>query len=106
MKPQDKEKVSESTPEDENIETLPGHEKVESDSDDNTESSVEIPIPQVQIEEQEIADDPVRIYLHEIGRVSLLTAEDEQVLSRRIAEGKRISEIKKNYFQEHLRQAS
>ncbi len=59
-----------------------------------------------QMEEHEIADDPVRIYLHEIGRVSLLTAKDEQVLSRKIAEGKRIGEIKQDYFQTYLRHPS
>ncbi len=59
-----------------------------------------------QLEEHEIADDPVRIYLHEIGRVSLLTAKDEQILSRKIAEGKRIDEIKQGYFQTYLRHPS
>jgi len=43
---------------------------------------------------QEVGDDPVRLYLHEIGRVPLLTARDEKTLARRIEEGKRIAEIK------------
>ncbi len=34
--------------------------------------------------EAELTDDPVRMYLREIGRVDLLTAEDERVLSRAI----------------------
>ncbi|MBN1862611.1 MAG: RNA polymerase sigma factor RpoD [Dehalococcoidales bacterium] len=71
-----------------------------------TETAEEIDIPPVQPEEQEIADDPVRIYLHEIGRVSLLTAADEQVLSRKIARGKRVSEIKQDHFQTHFKQPS
>lgn len=35
-----------------------------------------------QPEESELTDDPVRMYLREIGRVSLLTASDERVLAR------------------------
>jgi RNA polymerase primary sigma factor len=59
-----------------------------------------------QLDEQEISDDPVRIYLHEIGRVSLLTADDEQVLSRKIAEGKRITEIKQDFLKNQGRYPS
>ena len=44
-------------------------------------------------EDQEIGDDPVRLYLHEIGKVHLLTADDEKSLARRIEEGRRIAEI-------------
>ncbi len=82
-------------------EELTTSEKVSSGLQATAGSGLEIPLP--QLEEHEIADDPVRIYLHEIGRVSLLTARDEQVLSRKIAEGKRISEIKQDYFQRYLR---
>ena len=39
-------------------------------------------------------DDPVKLYLHEIGRVPLLTARDEQIAARRIEIGRRISAIK------------
>lgn len=46
-------------------------------------------------EEQGIVDDPVRMYLHEIGRVPLLTAMDEKVLAKKMEEGKRLREIKK-----------
>ncbi len=46
------------------------------------------------LEEQEVSDDPVRLYLHEIGRVNLLTANDEKTLAGRIEEGKRISGIR------------
>ena len=53
---------------------------------------------QVEVQEdqdQEVGDDPVRLYLHEIGRVPLLTGRDEKTLARRIEEGKRIAEIKR-----------
>ena len=39
------------------------------------------------IEEAESIDDPVRMYLREIGRVNLLTAADERDLSRQMEEG-------------------
>ncbi|HEX8078534.1 MAG TPA: RNA polymerase sigma factor RpoD [Chthoniobacterales bacterium] len=37
-------------------------------------------------------DDPVRIYLREIGRVSLLTAQEEKLLAQRIERGDRATE--------------
>ena len=42
---------------------------------------VETPL-ELELRELEIADDPVRMYLHEIGRVSLLTAQQEKTLAR------------------------
>ncbi len=45
--------------------------------------------------EPEFGDDPVRLYLHEIGRVPLLKASDEKIIARRIEIGKRISEIER-----------
>ncbi len=56
--------------------------------------------------EQDITDDPVRIYLHEIGRVHLLTANDEKTLAKQMEEGKLISEIRQEYSQKHGRQPS
>jgi RNA polymerase primary sigma factor len=48
----------------------------------------------VNPEEQEVGEDPVRVYLHEIGRVSLLTAKDEKSTARRIEMGKRINGVR------------
>jgi len=69
-----------------------------------TASELEIPVGQV--EEQAIVDDPVRMYLHEIGRVHLLTAENEKVLARKLEEGKRINEIRQDYLQRYGRSPS
>ena len=55
--------------------------------------------PLEQLEEE--VDDPVRMYLHEIGRVHLLTAEDEKVLARRIDKGSAVNEIKQNWLQKY-----
>jgi len=59
---------------------------------------IEAEAPLESLGEQEIADDPVRIYLHEIGRVHLLTADDEKTLAKKMEEGKRINEIKHQYL--------
>jgi RNA polymerase primary sigma factor len=45
-------------------------------------------------DEQEVGDDPVRVYLREIGRVTLLTAQDEKNTARRIEMGKRIAGVR------------
>ena len=45
------------------------------------------------IEGSELIDDPVRMYLREIGRVTLLTAADERRLARWIAGGKHIERL-------------
>ena len=49
----------------------------------------------IEAEEQEVGDDPVRLYLHEIGRVQLLTGHDEKAIARRIEIGKRLAEVKR-----------
>ena len=55
----------------------------------------EEPAPEVHdADSQEVDEDPVRTYLHEIGRVPLLTAKDEKITARRIEIGKRITTVK------------
>ena len=51
--------------------------------------------------EHEAIDDPVRMYLHEIGKVSLLTANDEKVLASKIEEAKYLEKIEELYLQRH-----
>ncbi|MBM3182975.1 MAG: hypothetical protein FJZ83_02965, partial [Chloroflexi bacterium] len=41
------------------------------------------------------------MYLHEIGKVSLLTAKDEKVLASKIEEAKYLERIEESYFQRH-----
>ncbi len=47
----------------------------------------------VPLEDQEGIDDPVRMYLREIGKVFLLNAEDEKRLARQMEEGKHIERL-------------
>jgi len=59
----------------------------------------------VLAEEQEGIDDPVRMYLREIGKVYLLTANDEKRLARAMEEGKHIQRIERRWLEEHGRPA-
>jgi RNA polymerase primary sigma factor len=74
--------------------------------DDRGEEAIDLDLEMREDEmvEQDITDDPVRIYLHEIGRVHLLTASDEKNLARQMEEGKYIADIKQDYAQKNGRQ--
>ncbi len=54
-------------------------EEAEEDSEEEERSAEDVP--------RSVSNDPVRQYLHEIGRVSLLNLEEEISLARRIEEG-------------------
>jgi RNA polymerase primary sigma factor len=58
------------------------------------------------LDELEIADDPVRMYLRQIGRVPLLTADEEKVLARNKEEKDYINAIKQEYLTKWGRPAS
>ncbi len=49
-------------------------------------------------EDQEIIDDPVRMYLREIGKVTLLTAKDEKHLARQMEAMKYICRLERELF--------
>jgi RNA polymerase primary sigma factor len=48
-----------------------------------------------ETESIEVLDDPVRMYLREIGRVRLLTSNDERVLARKLEGGKHLENLEK-----------
>ncbi len=91
-------------PKEHNDEELPPGKRLEVEPE--TPVDFELRARLEQVEEQEIVDDPVRMYLHEIGRERLLTAKDEKVLARKMEEGKRIKEIKQGWLQRYGRSPS
>ena len=63
------------------------------------ELELETQLEPLGVDVQEVADDPVRLYLHEIGKVHLLTASDERALAQKIEAAKRIEEIKRGHLE-------
>ncbi len=59
----------------------------------------EIELQLEELGEQAAVEDPVRMYLHEIGRVPLLKAADEKNLAKKLEEGKHISDIRVDLVQ-------
>ena len=53
------------------------------------------------LEDQEMIDDPVRMYLREIGRVYLLKAADERALARKMEEGKQVRAIEEEWYRRY-----
>jgi len=68
---------------------------------DAKDLELKAPIEFSEGEEQDAADNPIRLYLHEIGKVSLLTARDERDLAKKIEVGKRLRQIKRDHLQEN-----
>jgi RNA polymerase primary sigma factor len=58
------------------------------------------------LELEEMIDDPVRMYLREMGRVSLLTAREEKQLARKMEEGKYLVGIEEEWLKRHGHAAS
>jgi len=68
--------------------------------------SVEREVPLERMEEPEVMEDSIRMYLHEIGRIPLLTAEKETTLAKQREEGRRIVEIKQDWLKKQNRPPS
>ena len=57
--------------------------------------------PPAPLGEYEVIDDSTRMYLQELGRVPLLTAHEEKVLSRKIELGRYVERLKDNHFSKY-----
>ena len=57
------------------------------DDDDNDDDGEEISIEDVALPKNASINDPVRMYLKEIGKISLLSLDEELALSKRVEEG-------------------
>jgi len=86
---------------DEGDEELPSTEELSSELKPSEGLELETALEPLDVDVQEVADDPVRLYLHEIGKVHLLTAKDERTLAKKIEAAKRIREIKQDYIERH-----
>jgi RNA polymerase primary sigma factor len=67
------------------------------------EEEAERDLEAIALEDQEGIDDPVRMYLREIGKVYLLSANDEKRLARQMEEAKHVARIEKRWADEHGR---
>jgi RNA polymerase primary sigma factor len=54
----------------------------------------------------EVIDDSIRMYLQELGRVPLLTAQEEKVLSRKIELGRYVERLEDNHFRKYQKSPS
>ena len=75
-----------------------GDEKAEGDtpSDTDVEEEEEEAEWEAEAETLEVLDDPVRMYLREIGRVRLLTSADERSLARKLEGQKQLRNLEKS----------
>jgi RNA polymerase primary sigma factor len=91
----------ENAPEEEDIPTSEELEDELKSEGIELEAEEETPVELLEGTEQEAADDPVRLYLHEIGKVRLLTARDERDLAKKIELAKRLKEIRQSFQEKH-----
>lgn len=81
------------------------HGIAEQETDVKTESQAEVDA-RLELAELEVADDPVRMYLRQIGRVLLLTAEEEKTLARNKEEKDYIKELEEECSRKLMRPPS
>jgi RNA polymerase primary sigma factor len=60
----------------------------------------------ISLEDHEVIDDSVRMYLREIGQVPLLTAAQERTLSSSIERGRHLAKLEDTHFRKHKMELS
>jgi RNA polymerase primary sigma factor len=74
------------------------------DGPDRTEiEGLDVEKEAVPLEEQEGVDDPVRMYLREIGKVHLLSGSDEKRIARQMEEAKHLVAVDRHWLERHER---
>ncbi len=84
--------------EDNHTDEAEAEEKTEEDTGEFLPGEVK---PRVAIDEHEIIDDSARMYLQEIGRVSLLKRVEEKTLSSKIEQGRYLEKIEDTHFRKY-----
>jgi RNA polymerase primary sigma factor len=67
----------------------------------DSETKPALDLRETSSSDHEAIDDPVHVYLREIGKVPLLTAKDEKVLASKLEEAKYIKKIEDLYFHQY-----
>jgi RNA polymerase primary sigma factor len=81
--------------------TLGEEDEDEEGAEEDEDEEEEVDVAALLTEESEGIDDPVRMYLREIGKVYLLTADDEKHLARQMEEGLHLEAIERGYFEQY-----
>ena len=79
-------------------EPAPAAPQAEAEPDDAAIEAEEAEWEQ-EVEGTEVLDDPVRMYLREIGRVHLLTSKDERVLARKMEGGRHVQKLERELIE-------
>jgi RNA polymerase primary sigma factor len=83
--------------EDEDTPDIEEEEIIKPDLQSNSAFSIE----ETEEVDHDVIDDPVHVYLREIGKVQLLTAKDEKILASKLEEAKYLRKIEDLYFQKY-----
>jgi len=85
----------------EDVSTLPEEVEEKEESEELLAEETEESKPPAALREYEVIDDSTSMYLQELGRVPLLTAHEERVLSRKIELGRYVERLKDNQFRKY-----